>query len=95
MFGKPDFVFPKARVAVFVDGCFWHGCPQHATWPKQNAAFWAEKIGRNQARDRKVTRTLRATGWTVLRIWEHALKKPERVLARVRRAVAREKKLRC
>ena len=85
--GKPDFVFPKLRIAVFVDGCFWHGCPLHATRPKQNAEFWAEKIARNQARDRLVTRQLRARGWRVLRLWEHELTKrcEARLLARLRR----------
>lgn len=85
--GKPDFVFPKLKLAVFVDGCFWHGCPIHATQPKQNAAFWREKIARNQARDRLVTRTLKAKGWRVLRVWEHELKKKNerRLLARFRR----------
>lgn len=56
VFGKPDFVFPKLRAAVFVDGCFWHGCPLHATKPKNNAAFWRKKLAANQARDRLVTR---------------------------------------
>lgn len=86
--GKPDFVFPKLRIAVFVDGCFWHGCPLHATQPKQNAKFWREKIARNQARDHVVTRTLRARGWRVLRLWEHELtrKYERRLLARLRRA---------
>lgn len=87
IFGKPDFVFPKLKLAVFVDGCFWHGCPIHATQPKQNAEFWREKIERNKARDRLVTRTLKAKGWRVLRIWEHELKKKNerRLLARFRR----------
>ena len=86
--GKPDFVFPKLKLAVFVDGCFWHGCPLHATQPKTNAKFWREKIARNQARDRLVTRTLRRAGWSVLRIWEHELmrKHERRLLARLRRA---------
>jgi DNA mismatch endonuclease (patch repair protein) len=70
---RPDFVFRTQRLAVFVDGCFWHGCPRHATWPRQNAKFWREKILRNRTRDRLVTRTLRAHGWTVLRLWEHEL----------------------
>jgi DNA mismatch endonuclease, patch repair protein len=76
-------------LAVFVDGCFWHGCPQHATQPKQNAAFWREKIARNQARDRTVNRTLRSLGWRVLRIWEHELKASNRrrVLGRLDRAL--------
>lgn len=88
LFGKPDFVFAKLRLAVFVDGCFWHGCPLHATKPKQNAKFWREKIARNQVRDRLVTRTLRAKGWRVLRLWEHELtrKHERRLQARLRRA---------
>ena len=69
VFGKPDFVFPKLRLAVFVDGCFWHGCPRHGTKPRNNAAFWRKKFARNKARDRLVTRTLRQSGWRVLRIW--------------------------
>lgn len=76
IFGKPDFVFPKNRVAVFVDGCFWHGCPRHATSPQNNREFWVRKIRRNVARDRLVTRTLRSQGWRVLRIWQHDLKRP-------------------
>jgi DNA mismatch endonuclease (patch repair protein) len=85
---RPDFVFPKLRLAVFVDGCFWHGCPLHATQPRQNAKFWKEKIAANQTRDRLVTRTLRARGWRVLRVWEHELsrKYERRLLARLRRA---------
>ncbi len=73
--GKPDFVFPKLRVAVFVDGCFWHGCPKHATQPKTNAKFWREKIARNKQRDRRVNYALRKRGWKVMRIWEHELSK--------------------
>jgi len=72
--GKPDFIFPKLKTAVFVDGCFWHGCPKHATWPKNRAAFWFAKITGNKTRDRKVNCALRAKGWTVIRIWEHELK---------------------
>lgn len=73
--GKPDFIFPKLKLAVFVDGCFWHGCPKHATWPKSRAAFWAAKLTGNKARDRRVNRELRKRGWKVLRIWEHELKR--------------------
>ena len=73
IFGKPDFVFRRERLAVFVDGCFWHGCPKHGTKPKGNAAFWKKKFARNQARDRLVNCTMRRTGWRVLRIWEHIL----------------------
>lgn len=68
---RANLVFPRVRVAVFVDGCFWHGCPQHATTAKSNAAFWAAKITANQARDADTTRRLREAGWTVVRIWEH------------------------
>lgn len=68
---RPDLVFPRAKVAVFVDGCFWHGCPRHGTMPRQNQEFWSEKIARNKARDARVTRALRRQGWQVVRIWEH------------------------
>jgi DNA mismatch endonuclease (patch repair protein) len=86
---RPDFVFRSERVAVFVDGCFWHGCPQHATRPKQNRKFWDEKIARNQARDRLVTRELKKAGWTVLRLWECALTRQRQAasVARLRRAL--------
>jgi DNA mismatch endonuclease (patch repair protein) len=72
--GRPDFTFPKEKVAVFVDGCFWHGCPRHFVAPSASARFWRNKIGQNRKRDARVTRQLRAHGWRVLRIWEHALK---------------------
>jgi len=88
VFGKPDFVFRQQRVTVFVDGCFWHGCPKHATFPATRRAFWLAKFARNKARDRLVTHTLRKNGWRVLRIWEHELKKPARVLARIRKALS-------
>lgn len=86
---RPDFVFPKLRLAVFVDGCFWHGCPQHATKPRTNAAFWRKKFAANRARDVLVTRTLRRNGWRVLRIWEHELarKHEARLVARIRRVL--------
>jgi DNA mismatch endonuclease, patch repair protein len=70
---RPDFVFLKSRTALFVDGCFWHSCPKHATKPKNNAAFWRKKLAANKRRDALVTRTLRHAGWRVLRIWEHEL----------------------
>ena len=73
LFGKPDFVFRAAKLAVFVDGCFWHGCPRHATMPANNRAFWEAKLARNAARDSEVTRALRRAGWRVLRVWECAL----------------------
>lgn len=68
---KADIVFPRERVAVFVDGCFWHSCPEHATFPKANEAFWARKLAGNVARDRDTDRRLEASGWLVVRIWEH------------------------
>ncbi len=67
---KPDFVFLKSRTAIFVDGCFWHGCPRHATKPRNNYAFWKKKLAGNKTRDRLVNRTLRRGGWRVIRIWE-------------------------
>lgn len=85
VFGKPDFYFNQLRLAVFVDGCFWHGCPKCFHAPRQNASFWAQKIRRNRNRDRRVTKVLRAGGITVLRLWEHDL---ARKAARVRRALA-------
>lgn len=66
-----DIVFGKARIAVFMDGCFWHGCPEHATQPKANAEWWRAKLDKNMARDLETTRLLREAGWTVLRFWEH------------------------
>lgn len=86
---RPDFVFPKLRLAVFVDGCFWHACPLHATRPKRNAAFWRRKLAANQARDRRVNRELKRAGWQVLRLWEHelALKNRSRLLRRLHRTL--------
>jgi DNA mismatch endonuclease (patch repair protein) len=91
---RPDFVFLKSRTAIFVDGCFWHGCPKHGTQPKGNRVFWRRKFSANKKRDVLVTRTLRRAGWRVLRIWEHALrratKKPQneaRLLNRIRMAL--------
>jgi len=89
--GKPDFIFGHAKVAVFVDGCFWHGCPFCMKMPKTNVALWTEKISGNRRRDRRVDKTLRSRGWKVLRIWEHSLKKDTlRVTQRVRLALNKE-----
>lgn len=82
---RADILFRAARVAVFVDGCFWHVCPKHATWPKANAAWWRRKLLGNKARDRDTDRRLRKAGWLVVRIWEHD--DPVRAAARVVRAV--------
>ena len=85
--GAPDFTFPKARVAVFVDGCFWHGCAKHWRLPKSNVTYWQSKIERNKARDRKVTRGLRAGGWEVVRLWNHSLDNEKGVVLRIERAL--------
>jgi DNA mismatch endonuclease Vsr len=69
--GRPDFGFPKIRVAVFVDGCFWHGCPQCYRRPKTSRDYWDQKVARNIARDRGVIARLRRKGWSVIRLWEH------------------------
>ncbi|MFF8530528.1 very short patch repair endonuclease [Streptomyces sp. NPDC015532] len=82
-----DVAFTRARVAVLIDGCFWHGCPEHATRPKANAEWWREKLDRNMARDRETTEHLVAQKWVVLRFWEHET--PEEVTARVAATVRR------
>lgn len=69
---RPDFVFRKHRVAIFVDGCFWHGCPEHGSRPKSNQEFWDRKLEANSKRDRLVNQTLTNAGWVVLRFWEHS-----------------------
>lgn len=66
-----DIAFPREKIAIFLDGCFWHGCPEHGTWPKSNAAFWRQKIERNIARDAETNNALQQAGWLVLRFWEH------------------------
>ncbi|UOQ88051.1 very short patch repair endonuclease [Agromyces endophyticus] len=82
---RADIVFTRAKVAVFIDGCFWHGCPEHATHPKQNADYWAPKLEANISRDRDTDARLAAAGWTVLRFWEHEV--AARVAATIEAAV--------
>lgn len=82
---RADIVFTRARVAVFVDGCFWHGCVEHHRAPTANGAYWAEKVARNAERDRRVTAMLRERGWRVLRFWEH--ESPDEVAAAIISAV--------
>jgi DNA mismatch endonuclease (patch repair protein) len=86
--GKPDFTFRKERLCVFADGCFWHGCPKCYREPGSNNAYWAAKVERNRARDKRVARELRREGWRVLRVWEHELagKRLAALLGRLRRA---------
>ena len=92
--GKPrrvaDVAFKTLRVAVFIDGCFWHGCPLHATWPKQNAEFWRAKILANRQRDLDTDGRLHAEGWKVIRAWTH--EPPECVAAKVASIVEKRRK---
>lgn len=83
---KADIAFPGARVAVFVDGCFWHSCPEHATFPKANEQFWREKLQRNCQRDAETDAGLEAVGWLAIRVWEH--EDPLEAAARIATAVA-------
>lgn len=87
LLGKPDFVFPKHRLAVFVDGCFWHGCPRCYTQPKNNTEYWCTKIRRNSLRDRRNMRLLRAKGWHAMRIWEHSLENDSVIANRIKRLI--------
>jgi DNA mismatch endonuclease (patch repair protein) len=68
---RADMVFPRWHLAIFIDGCFWHGCPDHGTTPKSNQAWWRAKLAGTAARDRKVDDSLRSSGWRVIRVWEH------------------------
>ena len=85
--GRPDFAFRKKKVAIFVDGCFWHGCPKCFRLPKQNRAFWKAKIEGNRRRDRSVNGRLKRLGWKVIRIRECRLKHSDRIVARIRQAI--------
>jgi len=79
-----DLVFVGPKVAVFVDGCFWHGCPKHATYPKSNQGYWLPKLEENKERDKRQTARLRKAGWRVIRVWEHDCLPPTpRVIARI------------
>jgi DNA mismatch endonuclease (patch repair protein) len=86
--GRADLAFPRARVAVFVDGCFWHGCPLHYTAPRSRRSFWAAKLRANVARDRRQTNALESAGWRVIRCWEHdAIDASDRLVARIAAAL--------
>jgi DNA mismatch endonuclease (patch repair protein) len=80
-----DIVFPREKVAIFVDGCFWHSCPEHATYPVANAEFWTEKLARNVARDEDTNVRLSEEGWEVIRVWEH--EDPDTAAERIEQAV--------
>ena len=84
---RADLVFVRARVAVFVDGCFWHACPKHRSWPKANADWWRAKIESNARRDRETDADLAGAGWLVIRVWEH--ESVDEAAARVGIAVSR------
>lgn len=88
-----DIAFPGLMIAIFVDGCFWHGCPEHATWPKQNSEFWRQKIEANRARDADTNERLQSNGWAVLRFWEH--ESPTEAADIVVQTVALGKSTRC
>lgn len=89
---RPDIVFTRQRVAVFVDGCFWHGCPDHGGRPKLNSTYWSAKIARNRERDGEQAERLAAAGWTVVRVWEH--EDPAAVAPRIARLVGERVRLR-
>lgn len=82
---RPDIVFTRRRLAVFVDGCFWHGCPQHGNLPQRNSDYWEPKLRRNADRDQRVDRALADAGWRVMRAWEHEA--PDAIARRVLRAL--------
>lgn len=75
VYGRPDFANRKEKIAIFVDGCFWHGCAKHYVEPKSNTSYWLPKIKRNIARDKEVNQRLKSLGWRVIRIWEHNIAK--------------------
>lgn len=86
--GRPDIVFSGRNTVVFIDGCFWHMCPQHFSMPEKNRVFWKKKLRRNVARDREVSASLKKLGWKVIRIWEHEIVDHlERCVVRVRKAL--------
>lgn len=85
--GRPDFAYCKYKIAIFVDGCFWHGCPRCYRAPKNRADYWRNKMKNNKLRDRRVSRQLRNLGWRVFRIWEHEIAKSDKVPPRILRAL--------
>lgn len=85
--GKPDIAFMDARVAVFLDSCFWHGCPKHLRRPSSNDSYWRAKIDNNVKRDLRNRTKLRRMGWSALRIWEHDLKESALIIKKIRRAL--------
>lgn len=86
--GKPDIVFPQSRLAIFVDGCFWHRCPLHGTRPKTNEKFWRNKLNSNVRRAHEVERLLAESGWHVIRVWQHELRQTDLLVRRIASAVS-------
>lgn len=89
--GRPDIIFTRAKLAVFVDGCFWHSCPVHGKAPKSNQSYWDEKLAGNRARDERVTRQIAEMGWYTLRIWEHEIE--ENLMAAVHSVISQRESL--
>lgn len=86
--GKPDIVFPKQRVVIFLDSCFWHGCGQHCRFPNSNRVYWKDKIGRNKKRDKIVSRLYKDKEWKLLRFWEHEItKNPKKVIMKIKKCL--------
>ena len=89
IYGNPDFVFPKSRLIVFVDGCFWHNCPLHGRIPETNRIFWKRKLEKNKARDLIVNDFLKAKRWVILRLWQHELQQPAKVARLLKAALVK------
>ena len=89
--GRPDFIFRDKKIAVFIDGCFWHGCARCFIKPKSNVKYWFAKIARNKDRSKEVNRELKGHGWTVLRFWEHSFKRPQNILKKLRTVLIKTK----
>ncbi|HXS54014.1 MAG TPA: very short patch repair endonuclease [Usitatibacter sp.] len=90
LMGRPDLVFPRHKVVIFVDGCFWHRCPKHFVRPRTNAARWERKLESNVSRDQRVSSALKIIGWRVIRVWEHEIRDDsERTAARLARLIRR------
>lgn len=91
--GTPDFIFDNAKLAIFIDGCFWHGCPTCYRRPNSEQEYWDAKLKRNITRDKRISAKLRRAGWSVVRIWEHSLSEPTSVIKRIKRKLENRTKL--
>lgn len=88
--GTPDFIFDQERIAIFIDGCFWHGCPTCYRRPHSSQEYWDQKVQNNIKRDQKIRSALRRQGWAVMKFWEHDLKNPKKVIRRIKRNITRK-----